>query len=286
MVRGLRWFAVMAFGSVVLMACPPKKQGGADGGDAGPAASASAEAGSTALAANEGQVSRYPDESPVNHVSLTTVWTISDVRTQSGAGAGELIADIVKGTDVDKIAERQGYYLVVFTDPSDSTRKEMGWVSQAIFSPEPVHKHIALKCQTGVPILLQGGLELCVTECTSDSQCSRGWSCTGDGVLSNNGSPGNKITYCLPASVFTDGGAPPPPPPPVADAGPTPPPVADAGGGGNAVVCVKQNPPGKCPNGFKVSNAVCRLPCTQQTDCKGPQPKCNNGLCFNSNGCQ
>jgi hypothetical protein len=283
MVRGLRCFAVMAFGSVVLMACPPKKPGGADAGDAAPVSSASADAAassSTALAANEADVSRYPDETPVNHAQMTTVWLIADVRTQAGSGAGNVIADLVKGTNVDKIAERQGYYLVIFTDPSDPTRKEMGWVSQVIFSPEPAHKRVVLKCQVGVPILLQGGLELCVVECTSDSQCSRGWSCSGDGVLSNYGVPGNKIQYCLPASnVVTDGGVPPVPPIPVVDAG---------GGGGNgpAVVCVKQNPPGKCTAPFVVNNAVCRIACRSVADCGGPGPKCNGGLCYNSNGCQ
>jgi hypothetical protein len=288
MVRGLRMFAVLAFGSAVLMACPPKKSGGADGGgDAAPVTSASADAASAALAANEADISRYPDETPVNHSPMTTVWLIADVRTQAGSGAGNVIADLVKGTNVDKIAERQGYYLVIFTDPSDATRKEMGWVSQAIFSPEPAYKRVVLKCPSGVPILLQGGLELCVAECTSNSQCKAGWSCTGDGVLSNNGVPGNKIQYCLPASnVLTDGGITPPTPPAAVDAGPPPASDAGGGGGGPAVVCVKQNPPGKCAAPFVVSSAVCRIPCTTVAQCGGPAPKCNGGLCFNSNGCQ
>ena len=65
----------------------------------------------------------------------------------------------------------------------------------------------------------------------------------------------------------------------VADAGPKPAPVA------TGFVCVKQAPPGTCRAGFAVSGAVCRVACTSPADCHGPDPKCNQGRCFASNGC-
>ena len=67
--------------------------------------------------------------------------------------------------------------------------------------------------------------------------------------------------------------------------------ATDAGGGaappagGGAYSCVKQEK-GACPAGFTVNGAVCRIPCKAPTDCKGPDPKCNAGLCYASNGCQ
>jgi hypothetical protein len=67
---------------------------------------------------------------------------------------------------------------------------------------------------------------------------------------------------------FGDGGAAPPSPSP-----------------GNGLVCVKQNPPGKCAPGYSVFAAVCRVPCTTAATCAGPSAKCNGGFCYNANGC-
>ncbi|MGH7733282.1 MAG: hypothetical protein ACREOE_06165, partial [Gemmatimonadales bacterium] len=60
-----------------------------------------------------------------------------------------------------------------------------------------------------------------------------------------------------------------------------------AGGGASASgwSCVKQTA-GKCAAPYVVNAAVCRLACKTAAECKGPDPKCNAGLCFASNGCQ
>lgn len=81
-----------------------------------------------------------------------------------------------------------------------------------------------------------------------------------------------------PGDAGVDGGA--------ADAGPK---VAstDAGGGAAAnpgLSCVKQQA-GKCTAPYVASQAVCRLPCKATAECKGPEPKCNGGFCYASNGC-
>ncbi len=65
------------------------------------------------------------------------------------------------------------------------------------------------------------------------------------------------------------------------DAGAAPPAAPTLG----AFSCVKQEA-GKCPAGFKVNGVVCRLACKAPADCKGPEPKCNDGLCYAANGCQ
>jgi len=134
MVRTWRWAAVSTM-ACVLVACPARTKNTGDGGDDGAAsASAVVEAGPAPLAANDSSVTRYPDETSINHAAVSTV-VVANARTQAGPG-GELVAALKRGTECDKIAQRQGYDLVLFPDPSDATRKEMGWVSQGAFSAE------------------------------------------------------------------------------------------------------------------------------------------------------
>jgi hypothetical protein len=246
------------------MGCP-KKHAATDAG-ADDAATAVADAGPAPLAANEAAVTRYPDETQVNHVATTTKWTASNVRTQAGQGAGELVSVIKAGTDVEKIAERQGYFLVVFNDPSDATRKDMGWVSQAVFTPEPSHKHVAVHCTGGqAAILLQGGEETCVTPCTQDSNCAKNTVCNGAGVLSNNGAPGAATKFCGPSAAPA----------------PTPPGMVDAGALPSAKrLDVKKGSDGKCPGGYAACGAACRLQCGKDADCGVAGAHCQGGLCL------
>jgi hypothetical protein len=65
---------------------------------------------------------------------------------------------------------------------------------------------------------------------------------------------------------------------PSTDAGSSPAPISPG------FSCVKQQG-GKCPAAFVVSEAVCRLRCTTANECKGPEPKCKDGVCYASNGC-
>ncbi len=201
--------------AVVLLGCP-KKPGATDGGpaaDAAPTASAAVEAAapSATVGANDADVTKYPDQNADNLEALTTRYTAS-ARTETGATGGKLVASLKAGTEVQRIADHEGYDLVLFNDPADATRKLEGWVAQGAFGSAPVVHHVG------------------------------------------------------------DGGAAPPSPT-------TPPPS------GNGYVCIKQNPPGKCAPGFSVFAAVCRVPCTSESQCKGPAPKCNGGFCYNSNGC-
>jgi hypothetical protein len=245
----------MAF---VLLACkhkPAAPDGGADEGGA----TAAAETGPAPLAANEAAVTRYPDESAINNMPQATRWTVAQVRTQASNTAGDLVAALKSGTEVDKIAEHQTFFLVVFADPGDASRKEMGWVSQAVFTPEPTHKHVAAHCTGGqVPILLQAGEETCVTQCTQDSTCPKGSVCNGAGVLSNNGAPGAATKFCEPrAGVADAGGAPAPQTKPL-----------------------EWKPSnGQCPAGYAPCGVWCRLQCSKDPDCGGAAAHCQAGFC-------
>jgi hypothetical protein len=228
MVRAWGWVVVASMASALVACSMLKKKGAPDGGEDGATASASAEPSAApaqgTLAANEAQITRYPDEKAFDHATLTTE-SPANVRTQAGSG-GDLVVVLKKGTEVDKIAEHGGSYLVIADDPKDPSRKLMGWVVEVTFGAEPGprrHDH-------------DGG-----------------------------------------ASGPVEAGT-------TADAGKAPAPTPSAQP--SAFVCVKQSPPGKCPAGYVVSQAVCRAACKAATDCKGPDPKCNGGFCYASNGCQ
>ena len=208
----------------VLLGCPPKKSGDDAGAD-GAAASAVPEAAAP-VAANDSDVTKYPDQSN-DYMSPLIVHMTVHVRTEASNTAGKVVGQLKPGQEADEVADRNGFDLVVFPDPNDATRKLEGWAPHTAF--------------TAMPTRLMDG---------------------GSVVLIDGG-----------AVVPADGGA-----VVVVEAGPGPAPAT-------GFVCVKQNPVGHCPTGFSVSGAVCRTSCSAPADCKGPDPKCNGGKCFASNGC-
>jgi hypothetical protein len=87
-----------------------------------------------AAAANEADVTRYPDETPIDHVLATTHVFASSARTQASTTGGTVAGSLKAETDVDEIAEHQGFALVYFIDPKDPSRKLLGWVSKVDFA--------------------------------------------------------------------------------------------------------------------------------------------------------
>ncbi len=138
MVRTVRWIGVCAV-AVVLMGCP-KKPGASDAGagDGAPASSASAEAAapSAPVGANDADVTKYPGQNADAQDSLTT-HTTAYARTEIGYTGGKLVATLKPGTAVTRIADHEGYDLVVFADPSDATKQLEGWVAQGDFGVVP-----------------------------------------------------------------------------------------------------------------------------------------------------
>jgi hypothetical protein len=211
MIRTWRWLVVSSC-ACILLGCPPKKPGDDAGADGAASASAVPEAAPAPVAANDSDVTKYPDQGN-DYMAPLTVRMTANTRTEASSTAGKVVGQIKAGETVDEVADHGGFDLVVFPDPSDATRKLEGWAPHTIFTAQPIH--------------------------------------------------------------YVDGGI---PVPVVVDAGPTPPPST-------GFVCVKQNPPGTCRAGYSVSGAVCRTTCSVASDCKGPDPKCNGGKCYASNGC-
>ncbi len=134
MMRAWGCVALAATASALMSCSLLKKPGAVDGGEDGPSGSASAavEAGPIGEAVNQSEMTRYPDEKPIDHAPLTTE-SGGMMRTQAGAG-GDLVVVLKKGTEVQKIAEHESYYLVLADDPKDATHKLMGWIAESAFS--------------------------------------------------------------------------------------------------------------------------------------------------------
>ncbi len=155
MVRGLRWVGVSSL-AVVLLGCLPKKL--AAGSDAGPDAVASAaaavpEAAPAPLAANEADVTKYPAQKADSEALVTRMY--AHVRTEASPTGGTLVATLKPETHVDLVADHEGFDLVVFPDPSDGTRKLMGWTAHAVFGAYvPVHEETT---DAGHPAVVDAG---------------------------------------------------------------------------------------------------------------------------------
>jgi hypothetical protein len=291
----------------VLAGCPFLKKKGGDqdaASEAGLEDSGEAVDATTAApvpaptAENEADVKRYDDETKLDQVAATIQWTVANVKTE--AGAGELVSVLKKGTEVSKLAEHSTYTLITFGDPATTDKKLMGWVGKSVFTAEVAKVvdagKVHPKCGTGEGLLLlEGGDERCVTVCTTDAQCPRGYSCTGDGPLSENGGVGKMIRFCnLAGKRVEDAGAAP------VDAGKDSGTTADAGatatdagsvkdagmdagkadaGAATKAITAKKNGLGLCPLGYVVSADICRLACTKDGDC-GAAGRCQTGKCY------
>lgn len=141
MLRTWHW-AIVASLSVALLGCPNllKKKGEDAGEDAGPAASASAEAAApNAAGSNDSEVTHYPGQNAGNNETLTTRMMVA-ARTEASTTGGKLVAELRAGTQTQKLADHEGFDLVVFPDPKDATNKLEGWVHATAFGAiAPVH---------------------------------------------------------------------------------------------------------------------------------------------------
>jgi hypothetical protein len=194
-----------------------------------------------ALATNEGDVARFPDETKIADVSATLQRTYN-VREAPPAGA--VIVGLNKGTSVTQIAQRSGSYLIVFDDPKVPGTKLMGWIHRDAFSAV-IQDAGPLVCPKG-EIALFGDTPFCGKLCSDDTGCPAGQACKGQASkLLPNGKAGDGVTVC---TVFHphDAGA----PTPTVDAGKA---VVDAGKPADAglarAVDAGVVPPGPVPPG-------------------------------------
>jgi hypothetical protein len=204
--------------AVVLLGCPKKPGAGdAGAGDAAPpTASSAVEAAAPAAAtvgANDADVTKYAGQNADNMESLTTRME-AHARTETGATGGKLVAALKPGTSAQRIADHEGYDLVLFADPADATKMLEGWVIQSAFGsmprvvtvtdggavpvvvadagpPKPSKPLDVKKSATGTcPAGYSTCGAMCRATCASDADCGLATAkCTGGQCLGPGASP-------------------------------------------------------------------------------------------------
>jgi hypothetical protein len=273
-----------------LTGCPRKKP--STEVDAGVAETPVVDAAPAPLAANEADVTRFPDETKLDRVAATVLAGVTNVRKAPPSGA--VITTIPKGTVVLEHAQKDKFFLVSFDDPKDPTKKLMGWVFQDAFSATPSvpQKPPGVNpCPAGQQLLI-AEQDFCGKVCKVAADCPNGQACTGSAKLFGlNGKVGEPVSVCSFLAGIPDGGT---APPPVADAGAKI--VIDAGtakpGAGAATdagvpsqtVAGVQEPPdasGKCPANFVLvaSDKLCHRTCNAPNGVECPaKSRCNGTL--------
>jgi len=171
-----------------------------------------------ALATNEGDIARFPDETAIadEEATLQRAYNVREAPP-----AGVVITGLAKGASVTKIASRDRFFLVLFDDVKAPGTKLMGWIHRDAFSAVTPDAG-PLVCAKG-EIALFGDSPICGKLCSEDKDCPKGQACKGSASkLLPNGKAGDGVTVC---TIFHphDAGA---PPAPAADAGKPP---VDAG---------------------------------------------------------
>jgi hypothetical protein len=155
-----------------------------------------------ALASNEGDVARFPDETKLADVRATLLRTYN---VREAPPNGTLVVGLNKGTAVTQLASRDKFFLIAFDDPRAPGTKLMGWVHRDAFSAV-VQDAGPLVCPTG-EIALFGDTPFCGKLCAVDSECPTGQACKGSANKLTAGKAGEPVQVC---TVFHahDAGAP------------------------------------------------------------------------------
>jgi len=159
---------------LMLAGCP--KKGGAGSADAaaeGGAVAAVVDAGPETT--NEANVTRYPDDEKAMDRTDTTI-KVAKTNALTAVPKGDVVTSLAKGDSVTQITLHGGYYLVIFPDPKDASKKLMGWVPKQSFD-DMVYvptKRVMPTCGAGqilVTNALSPFMPRCAKHCTKSTDC-------------------------------------------------------------------------------------------------------------------
>lgn len=217
------------------------------------------------LAVNQGDIARYPDESPLPTPTKLAFQRGFNIR--ESIPNGKVITGLSKGVIATQIAKRHPYILITFDSPTTPGTPMMGWVHQDAFALVVADAGV-LTCAAGETPLFSD-VPTCGKVCTANTDCAANFQCTGQSnKLAAGNKPGDPVKVCVaaPPAPVADAGGNAPPPPPV-DAG-KPAPVADAGKPnsgepGNGIDEVNALPGKTCPGSFVylAKTGHCHRPC-------------------------
>ena len=150
--------------------------------------------------ANAADITRYPDEKllPDERGSVHT-----NMLARVSVPSGTVVATVLTGKPVTKLASHQGFFLVSFEDPKDSTRTLIGWMAQGgVVAPGATPASGGAHAAGGAcPADQERFVGLgCKVECPSDDVCKRvpGTTCVGGELIEDTGGTTRPGRACLP----------------------------------------------------------------------------------------
>lgn len=274
--RGIRLISVVSIVGLLplVTGCGLLKKKGDDAADAAAEAAVAevAEAApppaATPAAANENDVSRFPDEKKLENVSATL---LRPTNVREIPGIGKVVAALAKGGTVTEIAQRSTFFLVVFTNPADQ-KTLMGWISQDSFAAPVALTAKPLAC-TLPESPLMSDTPFCGKICVNDVDCPTGQACKGHANKFDKAKLGDAVGVC---TIFT------PPAAAVATAaaaavgGPRALPIAPLAAQPANVGVVAPGRLGACPVDFVTMNGQCHRKCATAggAGCPAAASKC------------
>jgi hypothetical protein len=210
----LATLAPLALSALALVACDKLlHNNAAAGADAATDAAVVAVVDAGPETANEAKVTRYPDERKLEHEPATV--KPAKVIALAAVPKGDTVATLKSGDAVEQVAEHNGYYLSVFADPADGSKKLMGWTQKFAFTDPPQAKKVPIpKCAQGEDLVSDKAQPLvprCAKECGDDAECPS-HNCELALMLDSKGAPthmatGAPATMTVCAAVAADAGA-------------------------------------------------------------------------------
>jgi hypothetical protein len=163
-----------------------------------------------ANASNASDVKTFPDQLKVMTAPTRIITTAATVRTAPQASDQVEVAK--QGLQVTPVAKERDYFLVLFSDPSDSAKQKAGWVykdalesehSSPLTAPANAKTGASAKltCRAGEAKLATDH-EFCGTQCKDDSDCKKVFGvCDGDGKVTSVSGQLTPAHYCVTNSV-------------------------------------------------------------------------------------
>ena len=216
--------------------------------------------------ANAAQVVRFPGETLLNDEAAEIA--ANAVLAHNVPPSTGLVATLVKGAAVVKVASFNDDVLLRFANPQNPSEQLIGWVHRGAFTATPVQTS-RKKCSKPQELFANGH---CHVPCESSDKCAKGQTCSGVDLLASGGATPVKFCQVEVDAGGVPAGNPPPPPPP--DAGAAPPstePTPDAGAAAPEPSCASPNVMVTFSNQATPS---CHKKCLSDADCSGVAKAC------------
>lgn len=153
-------------------------------------------------AANEADIKRFDDETKLPAPADTKIKARASTVIQEPPD-GEVVALLQPATEVKVVAERDGFMLLAFQNPSKPEETLLGWAKTDAVEPVAVPAAStepsaapSEPCVPGFSKVFVGTTERCEVVCTDNAGCPTGKTCGGSAKASNGGVPGAAVKFC------------------------------------------------------------------------------------------